>query len=269
MLALVPHLETTPWTRRTAPSACPWTSAPPRAAQGGALLYPRVSNTEDLAPLLAEPDLHLTWITDPALAREQDLLVLPGSKATVGDLAHLTASGMAEALRDAHAAGAWVLGLCGGYQMLGATWTIPGGEGGAKALGRPGPAAPGHRLRGRQDHRGRGCTASGPNPATPCPATRSTRAGACARRRRAPGGGGRRRPGPGGADGPGILPARPAPDDGWRGAFLNQVRRDRGFPPQGVRAADPLESRLDRWAAHLQANLRPGAWERILGAVRP
>jgi adenosylcobyric acid synthase len=56
--------------------------------------------------------------------------------------------------------------------------------------------------------------------------------------------------------------------DPWRAAFLNVVRRDRGFPPQPVRTADPLEARLDRWAAHLKAHLRPGAWERLLAAVR-
>ena len=109
--------------------------APPGQLKVGAVLYPRVSNTEDLAPLLAEPDLHMTWVTDPALAREMDLLVLPGSKATVGDLVQLTASGMAEALREAAARGAWLLGLCGGYQMLGRELRDDAGsEGGARTF---------------------------------------------------------------------------------------------------------------------------------------
>src|SRR5262249_49606975 len=64
------------------------TRAPSGALAVGALLTPRVSNTEDLTPLLAEPDVHVTWITDPRLAAEQDVLVLPGSKATVADLTH-------------------------------------------------------------------------------------------------------------------------------------------------------------------------------------
>ena len=97
----------------------------------GALLYPRVSNTEDLAPLMAEPDVQLTWITDARLVADQDLLVLPGSKATIGDLTYLTANGVAEAVRLAHARGTWILGLCGGYQMLGNKLTDSAGtEGG-------------------------------------------------------------------------------------------------------------------------------------------
>src|SRR5262249_57774376 len=74
---------------------------------------------DDLAPLLAEPDVHLSWLTDPRLVAQQDLVILPASKATLADLVHYTASGVAEAVREAHRAGAWVLGLCGGYQMLG------------------------------------------------------------------------------------------------------------------------------------------------------
>src|SRR5207253_4343523 len=60
-----------------------------------------------------------------------DLLILPGSKATVADLLHHTGSGLLPALRDAHREGAWVLGLCGGYQMLGQALEDRGGtEGG-------------------------------------------------------------------------------------------------------------------------------------------
>jgi adenosylcobyric acid synthase len=101
----------------------------------GAVLYPRVSNTEDLAPLLAEPDAELTWLTEPALALEQDLLILPGTKSTLGDFVHLTASGMAEAIRKAAAQGAWILGLCGGYQMLVETLQDDAGtEGGPRSF---------------------------------------------------------------------------------------------------------------------------------------
>lgn len=91
----------------------------PQRLHVGAVLYPRVANTEDLTPLLYEPDVQLTWLTDPALVRHQDLIILPGSKASVADLAVLTASGITTALLDAHGNGAWFLGICGGYQMLG------------------------------------------------------------------------------------------------------------------------------------------------------
>jgi adenosylcobyric acid synthase len=57
--------------------------------------------------------------------------------------------------------------------------------------------------------------------------------------------------------------------DPWRGAFLNRVRADRGHAPQPVRVADPQEVQIARWADHLRRSLRPGAWECLLGAVRP
>jgi adenosylcobyric acid synthase len=245
--------------------------APEGRLKVGVVLYPRVSNTEDLAPLLAEPDLHLTWVTDPALARGMDLLVLPGSKATVGDLVHLTASGMAEALREAAAGGAWLLGLCGGYQMLGRDLRDETGtEGGgaafpgldllpvatafeARKITRQAGAAslwpePGHPLAGYEIHHGRTVLAGpGGEPLA--------EGGAAA---------GWRRDRAAGSYLHGLLAS-----DGWRAAFLNRVRRDRGFPPQPVRPADPLEARLDRWAAHLETHLRPGAWARILRAARP
>jgi adenosylcobyric acid synthase len=271
VLALVPHLEHG-LDEEDRPLRIPVDEpAPPGRLKAGAVLYPRVSNTEDLAPLLAEPDLHLTWVTDPALARGLDLLVLPGSKATVGDLTHLAASGMAGALREAAAGGAWLLGLCGGYQMLGRDLRDPtGGEGGAAAF--PGldllPVAtdfeagkvtrqaaagsrwpePGHALAGYEIHHGRTRLAGpGGEPLAEGGAEVGWRQGRAA-----------------GSYLHGLLAA-----DGWRAAFLNQVRRDRGFPAQPVRTAEPLETRIDRWAAHLRRHLRPGAWERLLAAVRP
>jgi adenosylcobyric acid synthase len=57
--------------------------------------------------------------------------------------------------------------------------------------------------------------------------------------------------------------------DTWRGAFLNQVRAARGLPAQVVQTSEPIEHRIRRWAEHVKRHLRPGAWERILGALRP
>ena len=236
----------------------------------GALLSPRVSNTEDLAPLLCEPDVQLTWLTDPALVRHQDLLVLPGSKATLGDLACHAASGMAEALRAAAAGGAWVLGLCGGYQMLGETLLDEaGGEGGPRAW--PGLGCLPVRT---VFHPGKTTQESRALSAWPEPdlglSGYEIHSGVTELLREegeplAQGGG----PGLGWRSGRacgtylhGLLASDP-----WRCAFLNQVRRDRGLPSCPVRAGDPLEARLDRWAAHFRAHLRPGAWERILAAA--
>ncbi len=269
VLALVPHLEHG-LDEEDRPFRIPVDQRGPTGKlQVGAVLYPRVSNTEDLAPLLAEPDLHLTWVTDPALVRELDLLVLPGSKATVGDLVQLTATGIAEAIREAHARGAWVLGLCGGYQMMGQSLSdSQGSEGGPQSFPGLGLLATatefvlkkvtresvacslwpeaGHRLAGYEIHHGR---------------TRSAGAGGEALVEGGPelGWAG---PRAAGAYLHGLLASDP-----WRSAFLNRVRADRGLPSQPVQVADPLELRLQRWADHLRRSLRPGAWERILAAL--
>ena len=244
----------------------------------GAVLYPRLSNTEDLAPLLAEPDLHLTWVSDPRLVPELDLLVLPGSKATVGDLVQLTASGMAQALRDAAARGAWLLGLCGGYQMLGAELRDPAGTEGGPAtfagLGllptrttfRPDKLTQLSRVASRWPIAG--CALSGyeiHHGATALLDPEASDPDGQAGEPLVAGGAelGWRRGRAAGAYLHGLFGSDP-----WRAAYLNQVRRDRGFPELPEQAADPLELRIQRWAGHLRSHLRPGAWEKLLGAVQ-
>ena len=56
--------------------------------------------------------------------------------------------------------------------------------------------------------------------------------------------------------------------DAWRGAFLNQVRRCRSLPEQPTQIAASLDWRIARWAEHVRAHLRPGAWALILAALR-
>ncbi|MCU1346270.1 MAG: cobyric acid synthase, partial [Acidimicrobiia bacterium] len=78
--------------------------------------FPRISNFTDFDPLLVEPGLRVRYVHDRAGLGHPDLIVLPGSKATVDDLMWLRAKGLAEEIsrRDAT-----VLGICGGYQMMG------------------------------------------------------------------------------------------------------------------------------------------------------
>ena len=80
---------------------------------------PRMSNATDLDALAAEPGVQVRLVRHPAALTGADLVVLPGSKATVGDLAWLRESGLADAVTAHAAAGGPVLGICGGYQMLG------------------------------------------------------------------------------------------------------------------------------------------------------
>ena len=77
---------------------------------------PRLSNFTDVDPLRAEPGVGVRFVTDAAALGAPDLVVLPGTKATVADLAWLRSRGLDRRLRETDAT---VLGICGGYQMLG------------------------------------------------------------------------------------------------------------------------------------------------------
>jgi adenosylcobyric acid synthase len=88
---------------------------------------PRIANFDDFEWLAAEPRVRVRWVTTPSALATADLVVLPGSKSTVADLAWLRARGLAAAIVRAAAAGRAVLGVCGGYQMLGRTLRDPDG----------------------------------------------------------------------------------------------------------------------------------------------
>jgi adenosylcobyric acid synthase len=88
----------------------------------------RIANFDDLDPLAQEPGVTLKIIKPgQPLPVEADLIILPGSKATIADLAHLRAQGWDIDLAAALRRGARVLGLCGGYQMLGREIADPDG----------------------------------------------------------------------------------------------------------------------------------------------
>lgn len=80
--------------------------------------FPRISNFTDLDALACEPGVLLRYATRPEELADADLVILPGSRATVGDLAWLRERGLAAAVAERVAAGRCVLGVCGGYQML-------------------------------------------------------------------------------------------------------------------------------------------------------
>jgi len=89
---------------------------------------PRIANFDDLDPLRAEPDIDLILVQPgQPLPRHADLIVLPGSKSTRADLAALCANGWHIDIAAHHRAGGRVLGICGGYQMLGRVIADPDG----------------------------------------------------------------------------------------------------------------------------------------------
>ena len=96
-----------------------------RNAENGAIkvavpVLSRIANFDDLDPLMAEPDVTVDFVRPgTALPGDADLVVLPGSKATLADLAFLRAQGWDIDIAAHLRRGGQVLGLCGGYQMLG------------------------------------------------------------------------------------------------------------------------------------------------------
>ncbi|MDO5657124.1 MAG: cobyric acid synthase [Paracoccus sp. (in: a-proteobacteria)] len=113
-----------------------------RSAGRGAFLIavpqlPRIANFDDLDPLMQEPGLSVELVPPGRpLPRSADMILLPGSKSTMADLAALRAEGWDRDIAAARERGAWVMGLCGGYQMLGQSIADPGGvEGQAHAPG--------------------------------------------------------------------------------------------------------------------------------------
>jgi adenosylcobyric acid synthase len=103
-----------------------------RTSPGGVLTiavvrFPRISNFTDLDALAVEPTNSVFFTTSAAEIRDADLVVLPGSRATVADLEWLRANGLADAVVARGAAGRPVLGICGGYQALGTLVRDPHG----------------------------------------------------------------------------------------------------------------------------------------------
>ncbi len=96
-------------------------------------VLPWIANFDDLDPLAAEPEVDLILVTAGEALPVCDLVILPGSKATIADLAALRAAGWDIDLAAHHRRGGRILGLCGGYQMLGRTVADPDGIEGAPA----------------------------------------------------------------------------------------------------------------------------------------
>ena len=100
-------------------------------------VLPRIANFDDIDPLKAEPGVDLQFVgpNDP-FPQQADLVILPGSKATLADLKTLYERGWDHRIRELHESGTTVLGFCGGYQMLGRRLSDPEGvEGGGEMDG--------------------------------------------------------------------------------------------------------------------------------------
>ncbi len=92
----------------------------------------RIANFDDMDPLAQEPGVRLTMLgAGQPIPGDADVVIVPGSKSTIGDLAFLRAQGWDVDLIAHHRRGGHVLGICGGFQMLGRTIADPDGIEGA------------------------------------------------------------------------------------------------------------------------------------------
>jgi adenosylcobyric acid synthase len=219
---------------------------------------PHIANFDDLDPLIGEPDVSVNFVPpERPLPADADVVLLPGSKTTRADLAAFRAAGWDIDLAAHVRRGGRVLGLCGGYQMLGRRVTDPegleGAAGDSAGLGLldvdtvldtrkvlrevdARDARTGAALRGYEIHMGR---TEGPD---------------CARPMLAPDG---RPEGASSADGRiegcyihGLFAA-----DGFRRAWLDRLRAARGLAPgsAGVAYDAMIDDVLDALAAHISA----------------
>jgi adenosylcobyric acid synthase len=94
-------------------------------------VFPRISNANDLDPLRLHPQIDFRWVGPGQTLPNCDLIVLPGSKSVQADLAWLRAQGHEAAIRRHLRYGGKLIGLCGGYQMLGRRLHDPTGIEGA------------------------------------------------------------------------------------------------------------------------------------------
>ena len=132
---------------------------------------PRMSNVTDLDALAAEPGVQVRLVRHPAALTDADLVVIPGTRETVDDLAWLRRTGLADAIVAHHRAGRLIVGICGGFQMLARsiTDTVESRQGvvdglglvpldiefaAEKTLGRPTGTRSGEQVTGYEIHHG-------------------------------------------------------------------------------------------------------------------
>jgi adenosylcobyric acid synthase len=219
-----------------------------------ALVLSRIANFDDLDPLAQEPGVSLTMVqAGEVIPADTDLVIIPGSKSTRGDLAYLRAQGWDVDLAALLRRGARVLGICGGYQMLGQLVRDPEGiEGPAgetaglghldivtemtpdKRLTRTQAvhAATGLAMQGYEIHIGR---SEGADRARPFAFVEGAAEGAVS------------------ADGRvmGSYLHGMFAEDGFRAGFLRQI----GAAASGLSYGAGVEATLDALAAHLEAHV--------------
>lgn len=120
VLGVIPHIENMGIDDEDSVSLQEKMSAPQDGDIKIAVIQtPKISNFTDFDALGTEKDVALYYVQDVDSLGEPDLIMLPGSKNTTEDMLYLESSGLAEKIKALAAKGTPVIGICGGYQMLG------------------------------------------------------------------------------------------------------------------------------------------------------
>ncbi|MFN3362231.1 MAG: cobyric acid synthase, partial [Pseudanabaenaceae cyanobacterium] len=92
--------------------------------------FPYLSNSQDILPWRQDQGVQTVWVTAPSQLHNAKVIILPGTKDTIADLLWLRATNLDQAIINAYGRGAVIIGICGGYQMLGRTISDPTGNAG-------------------------------------------------------------------------------------------------------------------------------------------
>ena len=119
VLGVLPYLADLGIEPEDSVSLAEWRVNPCAELDLAVVRLPYIANFTDFEPFRGEPDVAVRYVVHPASLGRPDALFLPGTKNTTRDLLYLYESGWAEAIADFAARGGPVVGICGGYQMLG------------------------------------------------------------------------------------------------------------------------------------------------------
>ena len=131
-LTKIPVLGVVPWIRaeiddEDSLAPCLEKKQSDRALDIAVIRLPHISNFTDFSPLEEHPNIGTRYVNHMDALGSPDMILLPGTKNTMGDLLWLRESGLADAIIASAARGIPVLGVCGGYQILGRTLSDPAG----------------------------------------------------------------------------------------------------------------------------------------------
>ena len=139
----VPYLGVLPFANQLQPESEDSLCAAAETKGSGAVIawirFPHLSNSQDVQPWQLDQGVQTVWVTAPEELWDAKVIILPGSKNTIADLQWLYATGLAQVILAAAARGVPIVGICGGYQMLGKELSdrqgIAGTEGNVAGLG--------------------------------------------------------------------------------------------------------------------------------------